>query len=111
VARQLAFEPGSILVMDRGYRDYSWYASLTARGVFFVTRARRNTAYTVTERRAVVPGSPIHRDEIIRLSGASHGKQCPYPLRRIEAVVDGSDERLTVLSNNLHLSADTIACI
>jgi hypothetical protein len=111
VARQLAFEPGTILVVDRGYQDYAWYASLTAHGVFFVTRARRNMAYRVCERRAPVPGSGIQRDEIIRLRGAIHGKQCPYPLRRIEAVVDSSEEPLTFLSNNLALSAATIARI
>ena len=40
VARRLRFEPGTILVMDRGYLDYRWLDELTARGVYFVTRLK-----------------------------------------------------------------------
>src|SRR6266511_2310726 len=37
VARQLRFEAGTIVVIDRGYNDYEWFGRLTADGVFFVT--------------------------------------------------------------------------
>ena len=30
VARKLVLEPGTIVVFDRGYTDYKWFASLTA---------------------------------------------------------------------------------
>ena len=33
VARQLRYEPGTLLVMDRGYLDYSWFADLSQQGV------------------------------------------------------------------------------
>src|SRR6201987_6483856 len=42
VARSLRFEPGTIVVFDRGYADYDWFASLDADGVFFVTRMKDN---------------------------------------------------------------------
>jgi hypothetical protein len=42
VAKTLTFAPGSILVFDRGYVDYTWFASLTLQGVFFVTRLKDN---------------------------------------------------------------------
>jgi Transposase DDE domain len=32
VARSLRFEPGTIVVFDRGYADYDWFASLDADG-------------------------------------------------------------------------------
>ena len=32
VARTLRFDPGTIVVMDRGYTDYAWYGQLTAQG-------------------------------------------------------------------------------
>jgi hypothetical protein len=111
VARQLSFEPGTIVVMDRAYRDYSFYAALTARGVFFVTRARSNTVYEVIERRTVPERGIVRRDEIIRLTGEMHGKNCPYNLRRVEAEIEGFDEPLVFLSNNLELSPATIARI
>jgi uncharacterized protein DUF4372/DDE family transposase len=42
VARQMAFEPGSIVVVDRGYLDYALYQRWSATGVYFVTRAHCN---------------------------------------------------------------------
>jgi len=43
----LRLEPGTILVIDRGYNDYDWFAEMTREGVFFVTRMKTNTVYTV----------------------------------------------------------------
>jgi Transposase DDE domain len=45
VARSLRFEPGTIVVFDRGYADYDWFATLDAEGVFFVTRLKENADY------------------------------------------------------------------
>src|SRR5206468_3018252 len=49
VARELRFEPGTILIMDRGYVDFAWFDRLTAQGVFFVTRPKTGMAYEVVE--------------------------------------------------------------
>ncbi len=38
VARQMRFEPGTIVVMDRGYTAYEWFLELGRQGVYFVTR-------------------------------------------------------------------------
>ena len=42
VTRQWEFAPGTVLVFDRGYTDYSWFERLTQQGVFFVTRLKTN---------------------------------------------------------------------
>jgi hypothetical protein len=42
VARQLRFAPGTILVFDRGYTDYEWFANLIQQRVYFVTRLKDN---------------------------------------------------------------------
>ena len=42
IARRMSLEPGTIVVFDRGYTDYKWFASLTKQGVYFVTRQRWN---------------------------------------------------------------------
>ena len=47
VARTMKFAPGTVLVMDRGYNDYDWFAELTDDGVFFVTRMKTNADYGV----------------------------------------------------------------
>ncbi len=50
IAPTLRFEPGTIVVFDRGYNDYDWFAALDQQGVFFVTRMKGNTDYGVLER-------------------------------------------------------------
>ena len=37
--------PDSIIAMDRGYVDFGWLNSLDERGVFFVTRMKKNVLY------------------------------------------------------------------
>ena len=44
VARQLEFEPGTVLVLDCGYIDYQWFVELSRRKVYFVTRLEENAA-------------------------------------------------------------------
>ena len=64
IARTLRFEPGTIVVFDRGFTDYDWFASLDADGVWFVTRMKDNADYGVVERRPVPERGPVQRDEI-----------------------------------------------
>src|SRR5213593_1728250 len=90
VARTLRFDPGTIVVMDRGYVDYAWFGRLTTAGVFFVTRLKDHTVYRVVERRAVPERGPVLRDEIIELTSWDAANKCPFRLRRVE--VDDPDK-------------------
>lgn len=111
VARSLRFEPGTIVVFDRGYTDYDWFAALDAQGVFFVTRLKENADYGVVERRPVPPGSAVRRDEIIFLYKATRGGHLDLFLRRIE-VWDQEQKRVLVfLTNHRAFAASTIAAI
>lgn len=47
-ARAIPFEPGAIVVFDRGYQSYQWFSQLSERGVFFVTRLRHYAQFEVT---------------------------------------------------------------
>ncbi len=49
-ARTLKLDKGSIVAIDRGYTDYSWYNLLNTKGIYFVTRIKKNTCYRVKER-------------------------------------------------------------
>ncbi len=49
VALEMEFEPGTMLVFDRGYIRYGWWAALTSRGIWFVSRLRENAKYEVIE--------------------------------------------------------------
>ena len=111
VARTLRFDPGTIVVMDRGYVDYAWFGRLTTAGVFFVTRLKDNAVYRVVERRRVPERSAVLRDEVITLTGGAAAAAGPHPLRRVE--VDDPDKggTLVFLTNHLALGATTIAAI
>jgi putative transposase len=69
-ARSLSLPTGSIVVEDQGYTDYAWYAQLTARKIFFVTRQKRNARYEVLECRKVSKKQGLNSDQTIRLTGA-----------------------------------------
>jgi hypothetical protein len=111
VARSLRFEPGTIVVFDRGYADYDWFASLDADGVFFVTRMKDNADYGVVERRSVPEHGSVRRDEIIFLYKAVRGGNHDLFLRRIEVWDETQQRTLVFLTNHRGFAASTIAAI
>lgn len=111
VARTLSFEVGTIIVVDRGYTDYTWFAALTKRGIYFVTRLKDNAAYEVVEEQVVPQNRPVLYDQIFRLSGTQSAKKCPHLLRRIEVYDPQTDKTLVFLTNHLKFGATTIAAI
>lgn len=109
-ARQIAFAPGTLVVFDRGYSDYDWWLKLTRNHVGFVTRLKDCASYGVIENRPVPAGSDIVRDEVILLTSQQEiGPDAR--LRRIEVWVEEKQETLVFVTNNLNLSARTIARI
>jgi len=111
VARGLRLEPGTILVIDRGYNDYEWFAEMTGDGVFFVTRMKANTVYTVEEECEVPENGNVLRDQIISLPALRKAGEEPVLFRRIEYWNKDKQEILVFFSNLLHLAASTIAAI
>ena len=113
VARQMRFEPETVLVFDRGYTDYEWFRELTQKRVWFVTRMKDNADYGVLEERAL-PAHPggFRRDEVIFLYKL---EKEPVPaecyLRRIEYWDEKQERLLVFLTNNLRLAASTIAAV
>lgn len=111
IARTLRFEPGTIVVFDRGYNDYAWFDALDADGVFFVTRMKDNSDYGVLERRPVPERGPVQRDEIIFLYKRARTGQRDLFLRRIEFWDQQQQRTLVFLTNHRDFAASTIARI
>jgi hypothetical protein len=109
VARGLKFEPGTVVVMDRGYEDHAWWRKLTADGVFFVSRLKDSTNYGIVEQRRP-PAAPILRDEVIMLASEPQSAQ-PMRLRRIEVWLEDKQESMVFVTNHLRLAASTVAAI
>ena len=110
--RAFKFPAGSIIVFDKGYVDYQWFAQLTLQKVSFVTRLRPKTVYQVKSSRSVLATKGIIADECIELSSAHAKKRgAPKLLRRIEFYDTDKKRTFEFLSNNFHLAASTIAAI
>lgn len=111
VAREMSFAPETIVVVDRGYVDYAWWGSLCEQKVYFVTRAKKNTAYEVVEELEVPKNRNVLSDQIIRLSGPDAKDACPHQLRRVKITDKETGKELVFLSNHLSFGATTIANI
>jgi len=111
VGRTLKFPKGSIVAVDKGYNDYTWYNQLTTKGIFFVTRLKTNAKYRVVCRRPVLKEKGLTCDQTIEFSGIHTSKKCPIPLRRIGYRDAATGKHYIFLSNNFKLSAKTIADI
>ena len=111
VGRTLTFPKGSIVVVDKGYNDYTWYKQLTDNGIFFVTRLKVNARYRTLCRRPVLKGKGLLCDQTIEFTGAQTAKKCPVPLRRIAYRDTQTGKRYVFLTNNFKLAAKTIANI
>jgi hypothetical protein len=107
VARQLVFEPGTIVVFDRGYTDYKWFASLTAQGVYFVTRQRWNGYYTVEKELPVAEKGNIVSDQMVMLGHRSY--RTGVAVRRVVVRDPETGKDIEFLTNKLDFAASTIA--
>jgi Domain of unknown function (DUF4372)/Transposase DDE domain len=111
MADAFPLNPGSVIVMDRGYNDYALFGKWTDEGIYFVTRLKDNAAYRVLADGPVPANRNIRSDQLIQFSGEKAQKDCPSPLRRV-AVWDAANEREIVLLTNVQeFGATTIAAI
>ena len=102
---------GEIVIFDKAYVDFVHLDELTERGVYWVTRAKDNLQYKVIQRLQTTENPRILKDEIIDLTVYKSRQAYPCHLRRVVALVEvnGKDEVLTFLTNQLTWSAWTVA--
>ncbi len=105
----LTIEPGAFYVMDRGYVDFLRLYRLEQASAFFVTRGKKNMAYTRRARREVDQTTGLRSDQTIVLSGPKSSRLYPDPLRKIAFCDPDTSRRLVFLTNNFTLPALTIA--
>ena len=111
VAPSIPLEKGDVAVFDKGYTDFSWYKSLDDKGVFFVTRLKKNAYYKILERKLTNHLKNIYSDQIIELKGFYSKQKFPNRLRRIRSKDPDTGNIITILTNNFTWSAKTIAQI
>jgi len=112
VARLLRLQKGSIVVFDKGYKDYALWGQWSRQGLFFVTRMVRHTNYRVLERRPLPQHRNLRADEIIELTSRHAQRQgCTQRLRRVVVWLPEKQEELVLITNHLTFGATTIAAI
>jgi len=109
MAEDFPLNPGSIVVMDRGYNDYTLFGKWTDQKIYFVTRLKDNAAYEVLEEGPVPANRNIRSDQLIQFTGEKAQKDCPSLLRRV-IVWDPINEReIVLLTNLMEFGSTTIA--
>jgi hypothetical protein len=109
IARKIAFQAGTILVMDRSYIDYAWLHRLGEQGVYFVTRMKSDMRYKVTRNRPTPRCGAVRRDEEITVRSVKYGLE--LHLRRIVVWDEERQEKLVFLTNQMDFAASTIAAV
>jgi uncharacterized protein DUF4372/DDE family transposase len=111
MAEDFPLNPGSIVVMDRGYNDYALFGKWTDQKIYFVTRLKDNAAYELLEEGPVPANRNIRSDQLIQFTGEKAQKDCPSLLRRV-IVWDPINEReIVLLTNLMEFGSTTIAAI
>jgi hypothetical protein len=111
MGRMFNFPRGSIVAIDKGYNDYTWYKQLTDKDISFVTRLKSNAKYRIIQRHSVLKNKGLTCDQTIEFTGPQVSKKCPVRLRRIGYRDADTNKKYVFLTNNFTLSAKTIADI
>ena len=108
---ELEPEPGSFIVMDRGYLDFQRLYRLQTALAFFVIRTKSNLAF---RRRYSHPHdrvTGVRSDQTIVLTGPLTSTLYPIALRRVHYYSAETDQRLVLLTNNFSIPALTVAAL
>lgn len=110
--KEVQLPAGSVIVFDKGYRDYSTYNRFEKQKITWVTRHKDNSIYKIKEKRAVTAYHAQHgvvTDWLIEL-GHHHSKKATKVKARMVGFTEPKTKKHFVfLTNNLVLSPLTIA--
>jgi len=109
VARTLSFTPGDLLLLDRGYVDFAWLASLHRQGVGFVTRLPRHVRCQVVQKNPVPADAAVLADQTIRLTTVRSRNRYPETLRLVQYRDPDTGKEYVFLTNRLDLAALAVA--
>ena len=87
IGRTIDFPKGSIVAIDRGYNDYTWYNQLTKKGIFFVTRLKSNAKTRIVQRHSVLKSKGLTSDHTIEFTGALTAKNVPFNYAELDTVI------------------------
>jgi hypothetical protein len=109
--RDMPMKKGDVLVFDRGYNDFKQFSNYCDKGIYFVTRLKKNAVYDIISERDTDKYENIRYDRTIRMTGFYTGKDCPQKLRIIESYDPDTDKTITLLTNQYNWSPRTVSAI
>ena len=104
-------QPGSYIVMDRGYIDFQRLYRFNQAMAYFVIRAKGDLQFTRRESHPIDKSTGLRSDQTIALTGPKSSLRYPIPLRRVSYYSEEIDTRLVFLTNDFFLPALTVAAI
>jgi DDE family transposase/uncharacterized protein DUF4372 len=107
----LVFQPGSYLVMDRGYIDFRRLYQIHQAMTYFVVRSKDNLQFRRRASRPVEKASGLRSDQTIVLTGPKTSTLYPAPVRRVSYYSDEIDKRFVFLTNDFILPGLTVAAL
>ncbi len=108
---RLVPEPGSFLVMDRGYVDFRRLYRLHQALAYFVLRARQNLVFRRRYSHPVDFATGVRSDQTIILTGKFTAQKFPALLRRVSFYAADIDQRFVFLTNNFKIPSPVVAAI
>jgi hypothetical protein len=111
VAPSIPLDKADVAIFDRGYTDFAWFKTLDDKGVYFVTRLKKDILYKVLQRKNTSKINNIYSDQVIECIGFCSKQKFPCRLRRIRSKDQETGKTIVILTNNFHWSATTIARI
>lgn len=82
--RDMTMKKGDVLVFDRGYNDFKQFSNYCDKGIYFVTRIKKNAVYGVISESDTDKYENIEYDKTIKMTGFYTGKDCHHKLRIIK---------------------------
>jgi hypothetical protein len=108
---ELQPEPGSFIVMDRGFIDFQRLYRLHTALAFFVIRSKDNLAFRRRYSHSHDRATGVRSDQTIFLTRAKTATLYPVALRRVHFYSAEREQRLVLLTNNFSIPALTVAAL
>mgnify|MGYP000122182770 CR=1 FL=1 len=110
IAPSIPLETGDVVTFDRGYLDFNYLKNLDNKGIYYVTRLRKDSAYKVVGRNEHI-GKNILSDHRIKLTDRATSKKYHDEIRKIRVKDPETGKIIVLITNNFKWAASTIAAI
>ncbi len=108
---ELVLDPGSFIVMDRGFLDFQRLYRLQTELAFFVIRTKSNLRFRRRYSHPHDRATGVRSDQTIVLTGPKTATLYPIALRRVHYYSAETDQRIVLLTNNFSIPALTVAAL